>query len=205
MRAKMKAFGLTSTQISKAGAVELGVLLLLCASVFATDTIVYSNGPDPGDIGYWAINHGDAVTNSFTLSATTTIHVIKFSVYAANDRNQPLTATWAITTQPFGGNVVAGVNSAPLIFYWRVFANQFLFSQWEMGIVVDITLPPGTYWLQMQNVVTRWGTWAFWGETDGIGCSPLENCPSSAYFWNASASRNLQPVGSESFELWGVD
>ena len=46
----MKAFGLTSTQISKAGAVELGVLLLLCASVFATDTIVYSNGPDPGEI-----------------------------------------------------------------------------------------------------------------------------------------------------------
>jgi len=201
----MKAFGLTSTLISKASAVELGLLLLLCASAFATDTMVYSNGPDPGDIGYWAINHGDAVTNSFTLSATTTIHVIKFSVYDANDRNQPLTATWAITTQPFGGNVVAGVNSAPLIFYWRVFANQFLFSQWEMGIVVDITLPPGTYWLQMQNVVTRWGTWAFWGETDGIGCSPPENCPSSAYFWNASASRNLQPVGSESFELWGVD
>ena len=171
----------------------------------ATDTMVYSNGPDPGDIGYWAINHGDAVTNSFTLSEPTTIHVIKFSVYDANDRNQPLTATWAITTQPFGGRVVAGGNNAPLVFYWRIFANQFLFSQWEMGIIVDITLPPGTYWLQMQNVVTRWGTWAFWGETDGIGCSPLENCPSSAYFWNASASRNLQPVGSESFELWGVD
>jgi hypothetical protein len=205
MRAKMKAFGLTSTQISKAGAVELGVLLLLCASVFATDTIVYSNGPDPGDIGYWAINHGDAVTNSFTLSAPTTIHVIKFSVYDANDRNQPLTATWAITTQPFGDNVLASVNNAPLVFYWRIFANQFLFSQWEMGIIVDITLPPGTYWLQMQNVVTRWGTWAYWGETDGIGCSPLGTCPSSAYFWNASSSRNLQPVGSESFELWGVD
>ena len=74
----MKAFGLTSAQIRKAGAVELGLLLLLCASAFASDTIVYSNGPDPGDIGYWAINHGDAVTNSFTLSAPTTIHVIKF-------------------------------------------------------------------------------------------------------------------------------
>ena len=201
----MKAFGLTSTQISKAGAVELGLLLLLCASAFASDTIVYSNGPDPGDIGYWAINHGDAVTNSFTLSAPTTIHVIKFSVYDANDRNQPLTATWAITTQPFGGRVVAGGNNAPLVFYWRVFTNHFHFSQWEMGIVVDITLPAGTYWLQMQDVVTRWGTWAFWGETDGIGCSPLEKCPSSAYFWNALSSRNLQPVGSESFELWGVD
>ena len=76
----MKAFGLTMTLISKASAMELGLLLLLCASAFATDTMVYSNGPDPGDIGYWAINHGDAVTNSFTLRAPTTIHVIKFSV-----------------------------------------------------------------------------------------------------------------------------
>ena len=45
--------------------------------------------------------------------------------------------------------------------------------QWEMGIDVDVTLPPGTYWLQVQNVVTRWGTWAYWGEKNGIGCSPL--------------------------------
>lgn len=202
---KMKTFGLTMRLIGNVSAVELGLLLLFCASAFAADTIVYSNGPDPGNIGYWAINHGDAVTDSFTLRAPTTIHVIKFSIYDANDRNQPLTATWAITTQPFGGNVIAGGNNAPLIFYWRGFANQFLFSQWEMGIMVDITLPPGTYWLQMQNVVTRWGTWAFWGETDGTGCSPLENCPSSAYFWDALTSHQVQPVGSESFELWGLD
>ena len=42
------------TLISKAGAVERGLLLLLCASAFATGTIVYSNGPDPGDIGVLA-------------------------------------------------------------------------------------------------------------------------------------------------------
>ncbi len=196
---------LALTLLRKVHTVTFCLLLSLCGSTFAADHMVYGNGPDPGDIGYWAINRGDAVTNSFTLTVPTTIHLIKVSIYDANDRNQPLTATWAITTQPFGGSTLAGANNAPLVYYWRLFANQFLFSQWEMGIDVDVTLPPGTYWLQVQNVVTRWGTWAYWGETDGIGCSPLATCPSTAYFWNASVSHVLQPVGSESFELWGAE
>jgi hypothetical protein len=178
--------------------------LLLCTTAAATDTLLYTNGPDPGDIGYWAINHGSAVSNSFMLSGTATIRTVVFSIYDANDRNTPLTTTWAITTQRFGGTVVAGGIDVPLIYISRIFDNRFLFSQWEMKFLINVTLPPGTYWLQIQDVVTRWRTWAFWGETDGVECWPSQQCPSSAYFWDPLVSRGVAPIGSESFELWGV-
>ena len=181
----------------------LGVLLL-CTAATAADTILYTNGPDPGNIGYWAINHGSAASNSFTLNKAATIRSIEFSIYDVNDRNQPLTTTWAITTQQFGGAVVAGGINTPLIYISRIFANRFLFSQWEMKFLANVTLPPGTYWLQIQGVVTRWGTWAYWGENDGMGCWPSQLCPSSAYFWNTLLSRGVTPIGSESFELWGT-
>lgn len=177
--------------------------LLLCASALAADVKLYSNGPDPGDVGYFAVNHGDAVANSFTLSRSSTIHYATISIYDANDRNQPLTTTWAITTKPFGGTVMAGGVDAPLVYLWRIFANGFLFSQWEMKFAINVTLPPGTYWLQIQNVVTRWDTWAFWGETDGVGCWPRDRCPSTAYYWDSVTFRSTKPVGSESFDLWG--
>ncbi len=181
----------------------LGVLLL-CTAATAADSILYTNGPDPGNIGYWAINNGSAVSNSFTLSTAATIHGVEFSIYDVNDRNQPLTATWAITTQQFGGAVVAGGINTPLIYISRIFANRFLFSQWEMKFLTNVTLPPGTYWLQIQGVVTRWGTWAYWGESDGVECWPLRQCPSSAYYWDTLLSRGITPIGSESFELWGT-
>jgi hypothetical protein len=73
-----------------------------------------------------------------------------------------------------------------------------------MKFSVDVTLPPGTYWLQIQDVATLWGTWAFWGESDGVGCWPLQDCPSSAFFRDMLISRGTVPIGSESFELWGA-
>lgn len=194
----------TGTGVRLCAARLLFSVLLLCTSIVAADTLLYSNGPDPGDIGYWPINHGSAVSNSFTLTRAATIRSVVFSIYDANDRNQPLTATWAITTQQFGGSVKAGGLNAPLIYISRIFANHFLFSQWEMKFVTNVTLPPGTYWLQIQDVVTLWGTWAFWGETDGVGCWPLQECPSSAYSWDTLVSRGVAPIGSESFQIWGL-
>lgn len=200
----MKALSSTCTGFRSFAVHQLLGVLLLCTAAAGTDTLLYTNGPDPGNIGYWAINHGSAASNSFTLNKAATIHSIEFSIYDVNDRNQPLTTTWAITTQQFGGSVVAGDINTPLIYISRIFANRFLFSQWEMKFLNNVTLPPGTYWLQIQDVVTRWGTWAYWGENDGVGCWPSQLCPSSAYFWNTLLSRGVTPIGSESFELWGT-
>jgi hypothetical protein len=111
----MKALILTRTGIRNCA--YFFVILSLPFTAFAADTMLYTNGPDPGNIGYWAINHGSAVSNSFTLTRAATIHSVAFSIYDANDRNQPLTTTWAITTQKFGGTVVAGGINVPLIIY----------------------------------------------------------------------------------------
>jgi len=181
-------------------------LALLTATVLTLGSLVstpafgqvtlYDNGPD-GDIGYFHVNFGSAVTNSFTLSEAAEITKVVLTIYDVDDRNTPEHLKWTITTEPFGGTV-KGSGFVGLSKLEAPYLTKFLFFAWKMDFAIpNLSLPAGTYYLQIQDVVTRWDTWAFWAESvDG----------SSAGYYEAIAENGagrVSPVGSESFSVTG--
>ncbi len=170
------------------------LLILFAAGVARADTL-YSNGPDPG-LYSWQINFGYAVSNSFVLNRASHIDQITLSIWDVDDLNNPMTAGWKITTQPFGGQIVASGNSF-LGLVASCQQNRSLFCQWEMAIYINANLPAGTYWLQVDDVETKFNTDAFWGQSSG---------PSHAYLYSGPNSSNtaVRAIPSESFEVLGT-
>jgi len=172
------------------------ILTLLFAATAVGQETLYDNGPD-GDIGYYHVNFGSAVTNSFTLSQAATLTGVVLTLYDVDDRNVPDRLKWTITTEPFGGDV-KGTGFVALNRLQAPYLTQFLFFAWKMGFPIpNLALPPGTYYLQIQDVVTYWDTWAFWAETAG---------GSSTAYYEAIAQNGagtITPVASESFTVSG--
>jgi hypothetical protein len=66
-------------------------------------------------------------------------------------------------------------------------------------------LQAGTYYLEIYDVQTRWHTWAFWGESDGVGCTS-PSCPSTAYASVGLPGMGaISEIGSEAFYILGTD
>ena len=61
----------------------------------------------------------------------------------------------------------------------------------------DVTLPDGTYYLQIEDVVTLWYTYAFWVQSSGGS--------SQAYYEpiGANGAGGVSQVPSESFSILG--
>ena len=175
----------------------LVISLLVCwlALPAAAQLILYSNGPDAG-IGYSHVNFGASTTDSFALSRAATLTGAILTIYAVNDGNPPERLKWSITTQPFEQNTIAsgfallGLLNGPYI-------TPFGYFAWEMKFQLpNVNLQPGTYWLQVQDVTTRFDTWSFWAESVG---------PSTAYHLEVGSSGygTVTPVTSNSFALLG--
>ena len=174
--------------------------LLAIVALFATPAlcqqVLYDNGPD-GDIGYFHVNFGSVVTDSFTLSQAATVSSVVLTLYDVDDRNLPEHLKWTITTEPLGGDV-KGSGFVGLTRLEPPYLTQFLFFGWQMSFSVpNLALPPGTYYLQIQDVVTHWDTWAFWAETGGGS--------STAYYEavGQNGAGTVTPVASESFTVLG--
>lgn len=176
--------------------------LLICASS-VEGQVLYNNGADNGTIGAWPINFGQSVSDSFALEGNSAVTSVVLSIWTVDDRNPPQTAKWKITTEPFGGEVLAsGESILGLITY----TDGRLYTRWTMEIQnMNARILRGTYYLQVYDVLTAWRTWAFWGESDGIGCTSL-GCPSTAYFDPALANAYslTRPIGSEAFKILGT-
>lgn len=173
----------------------LVIIALLAIPAVAQQTL-YNNGSD-GDIGYYHVNFGSAVTNSFELSQAATITSVTFTLYDVDDRNIPQHLKWTITTAPFGGDV-KGSGFVDLTRLQPPYLTKFLFFAWQMSFPVPkLALPPGTYYLQIQDVVTQWDTWAFWAESSGGS--------SQAYYQavGENGAGMVSPVASETFVVLG--
>ncbi len=177
-------------------------LLALCGS-FANAQVLYDNGPDPGTIGAWPINFGQAVADSFTLKADSTVTSAVLSIWTVDDRNPPQSAKWKITTEAFGGEVLAsGESVLGLVSY----SSGRLYTVWTMKIQnMNARVSRGAYYLQIYDVLTQWRSWAYWGQNNGGGCTS-PGCPSTAVFDPALANAYslTQAIGSESFEIMGT-
>lgn len=158
--------------------------------------VLYDNGPD-GDVGYYQVNFGAVVTNSFTLAAPATVTSATITIYDVDDRNPPKQLKWSITTEPFGG-VVKGEGFENLALLDDPYVTKFLFFAWQMSIAIpNINLPVGTYYLQLQDVVTRWDTFAFWAQSSG-GSSEAY-----AQVIGGNGAGGISEVPSEAFRLYG--
>lgn len=177
------------------GAPFLFIMLLLSVPAIAQETL-YNNGPD-ADIGYYHVNFGSVVANSFTLLQPATITSAILTLYDVDDRNRPLHLKWSVTSEPLGGTVLR-TGFANLTILEPPYLTQFLFFAWKTSFpTADLNLPAGTYYLQIQDVVTEWDTYVFWAETsDG----------SSQGFYEAigqNGAGTASAVPSESFQILG--
>ena len=180
------------------------LLLKLCASAVMAAAIlavpswaqapVYDNGPD-GDIGYYHVNFGSTVTNSFVLSQPAALGSVTLTLYDVDDRNQPEHLKWHTTTEPLGGKVLAS-GTPTLVVLQPPYLTQFLFFAWDVSFAIPaVELPAGTYYLQIEDVATRWDSSAFWAESSGGA--------SLGYYQAVGPSGDalVSPVPSESFAI----
>jgi len=178
-------------------------LFVLCLCALAQGQVLYNNGPDPGTIGAWPINFGQSTADSFTLQGDSVISAVQLSIWTVDDRNPPQSAKWKITTEAFGGEVLASGES---VLGLVSFTDGRLYTVWTMKIQnMNARIPRGTYYLEIYDVLTQWRSWAFWGENNGGGCTS-PGCPSTAVFDPALANAYslTRPIGSESFEIMGT-
>ncbi len=162
-------------------------IVLLCGILTgpaAAQQDVYDNGPSDGNTDAWTINFGFVVSDSFTLSSSTTIFNMAFTTWMfAGDVLQ--SADISITSQEFGGST---------FFFGTVnftqsdcVGNSFGFNVCtENGSLSGPSLNAGTYWLNMQNAVVSNGDPVYWDENGG---------PSSA------SESSVGSIPSESFTL----
>lgn len=159
-------------------------------------TVLYSNGPD-GNVGYYRVNFGAVTTNSFALPRAATITGVALTLYAVDDRNAPQRLKWTISTEALGGRVM-GEGFVHLTLLSNPYPTRFQFFAWEMSFAIpSLSLPAGTYYLQVQDAVTRWNTYSFWAQSsDGA---------SQAYYEpiGANGAGQVSQVSSESFSLMG--
>jgi len=182
--------------LSAVFAAALCSIALTAALPACAQDMLYNNGPD-GDVGYYHVNFGAVVVNSFVLTRDATVTSVNFTVYDVDDANTPLRVLWRITTQPFGGQVM-GEGFVPLTLLQDPYPTKFQFFAWPVGFnTPNISLSAGTYYLQLQDVVTFFDTWAFWAQSSG-GSSQAYYEPIAG-----NGAGGISQVPSEAFAILG--
>ena len=171
------------------------------------DSTIYSNGPTNGTVSGWSLYYGYDTQNSFTVSATSTLTAVTFgnwldhgdtaqsivwSIVSTEGSMTPLCATCS-GTAPLSG-VELSISGTP--------DGYDLYNQ--TFSLPDITLAPGTYWLDLgnENVSGGFGYWdinggpsmvweTFYGDLSGPNC--------------AAAGAYISALGcSDAFTIYGT-
>jgi hypothetical protein len=165
---------------------------LALASQAKADTVLYTNGPVNLTVGGDTINHGIALSDSFTLTQTSTITGVNFGAWTSTGVTIN-TIEYGITTTPF----TYPVTGAAAVTQGKVIPGAGYGGVYDLRIdsfsTSNITLGPGTYYLVLQGAVTGDGSYAFWDINSG---------PSSVSGSNGSSSFPL--ALSDSFDILGI-
>ena len=173
-------------------------LLALCLTLAAVPAMaqepVYDNGPVNGQVDAWTINFGFAVSDTFHLSAASTLNDISFWAWVepgdvATSVELQISSTGYFGNELFDGSVNLTQSNC--------FVNNFGFDVCqESGNFSGPTLNPGNYYLTLTNATTVDGNPLYWDENSGVGCTS-PGCPSSAQ------ENTLGTIPSEAFTLSG--
>jgi hypothetical protein len=165
-------------------------LLCLALAVIPASAQLYDNGPANGTVDAWTINFGYAVSDTFTVGAST-ITGFDFTVWAYPG-DTALKVDWSITSDAFVGTTYgSGTASLSSTF---ISSNQYGYDIDKLsvsGLYVPLGYG-GTYWLNLQNATTSFGHPLYWDENSG---------PSSAS-WSPSWSA-VGTIASEAFDVHG--
>lgn len=168
--------------------------LLAFASMARADFDLYTNGPVDITDNAYAISGPLAVSNSFTLSGSSTIAVIDGIGLICLADTTPASLTWALGTSSFGTEITGPNFLTPI--YHKVGTTTGGDDVFSLTIDTgNIDLDAGTYWLTLSNGVTSLGNGheLYWTVTSG---------PSLAF--QQEGSDTPVSVPSDSFTIVGV-
>jgi hypothetical protein len=148
------------TKFSIAAAVSA---LALVAAASAQASVLYDDGPIDGTLSAWTINFGFAVSDSFTLSQTSTVTGVNFGSWN-NGGDHIKSVDWAITATP-GAYPVSGTAA---VSDTAAGSSSFGYDlAWNSFSTGGVTLGAGTYYLVLQNAVTKESGPVYWDINNG--------------------------------------
>lgn len=166
----------------------------LGASAQAQD-LLYSNGTMLIGENAWAITGPLSVSNSFTLSGSSTIQVINVGL-TAQESFTIGGLTWAFGTEEFGGELRGATVAAPsLVLLGTDNGYDFFMATIIIDNPVDVPAA-GTYWLTLSNayVVDHPDHEVYWVQSNG-----------SSVAWQVDGSSAPQQLpDSQAFAIIGV-
>jgi hypothetical protein len=170
----------------------LGLVGAMTAVSALADTTLYSNDSAKDD-SIEGINFSAfAVTDSFTLSQSSTVTSVTFDAWLYPGDTMA-SVDWSIGNSAFGSSLGAG--TAATIGVFKTISPHGNYSIYTVTISgLDLSLASGTYWLTFQNAQAANGDTVFWDENDG---------PSTAYYQvygDAITSETFQILGTETPE-----
>ena len=171
----------------------LGASAAILAAVPVAAQVVYDNGPINGTISGWTIWNFQYVTNSFTLSQTTTITGFTFGGWTS--KGAQITALdYGFSQSPYG--VVIGntsVTAGPVVAD-SAFGGAYDVRNYT-GSVDPITLDAGTYYFTLTNATTTDNNYAYWDINNGPSTVEANGVPGDGAYG---------PTSSDSFTLLGT-
>jgi hypothetical protein len=185
--------------------IRIASLILLCLALLPSSSaqVLYDDGPINGTVEAWTINFGYVVSDTITLAHNATVGGFDIGVWEyAGDRT--LTVDWSITSQPFGGTTY-GMGTASVTDTF-LSVNRYGYDIDKLSATISgPTLNAGTYWLNLQNAVTKAGNPLYWDENSGVGCKGDDGmgggCPSQACDNTCLDEPGIPP---ESFDILGT-
>jgi hypothetical protein len=165
----------------------VGALAVVPASA---DTTLYNNtGPtsNGGDTTYGAftLDYGYVVTDSFTLSQSSTVTSANFLIWVISGDTLS-SVDWSIGTSAYGGTPATATTLSLGQTNSGVYGRYNIFD--ESISIPGLSLGAGTYWFTLQNAVASNGDLAYWD---------ISNGPSSA------VHSTIGTVPSETFQILG--
>jgi len=167
----------------------LGASMAILAAASANAQTVYSNGPIDGTNNAWTLADFQHITNSFTLTQTTTITGFTFGGWS--DAGATITSV----EYGFGSSTDNAITGTSALTYGDVVPGTG-FGSYDVrdytGSVAPITLGAGTWYFTLGAVTTSNGDYAYWD---------INNGPSSAYANGNSVAGEFGPTSSNAFTL----
>jgi len=184
---------------------RIASLMLFCLAFvpLSSAQVLYDDGPINGTTNAYTINFGYLVSDTITLAHNATVGGLDLGVWEFVG-DQVLKLDWSITSEQNGGTIYGMATASVTDTFISV--NQFGYDIDELSATISgPNLNAGTYWLNLQNAVSKQGNPVFWDENSGVGCKGDDGmgggCPSQACDNTCLNGSNTPP---ESFDILGT-
>ena len=168
--------------------------IAMIAGSAANASVLYTDGPVNGTYSAWTINFGFQVEDSFSLAGSSTLTGVDFGNWLSGDTAS--TVDWAIVGTEGSQTPICGACSGTAaLTAGTSFTNTLGYNVVDQSFSLpNLSLGSGTYWLELQNLVTSDGEPGYWdmnggpslawesayGDVNGANCTTDQGLPSGA-------------------------